>query len=490
VRAHATLALVALAAALGAAGGRVATPSAQAPTFRELADAARATLVGDFYAGQGRWRTCLAPGCSAVTSDWGADSLTYALYMRWEATHDRGLMRIFREIAAHAPRYGACRGHTCRRWSDVPEWDAIAAVRDFQVTGDRAALVRAEAGFWSVERSDAYALGACSDVNYQRPFGAGGGLKTLETDANAVKAALLLYGVTHDGRYLRVAERRYAAIRRHFLDGAVPLYTVYVLDDRARCTQIPHRFFASVNGTMAWSGVWLAALTGKARYRAQAVATAHAVSDRLADGRGIYANLQAENDVSEPLVEAMAALAPLRDGSGAATWIVRNAEAMVGARGEDGAYARFFDGPAPQAAATAWQANGSLALAFVAGHLAPAHRAGYGGAWPRAQHAAFDISELPAQIRFHGSGIALMGSLGEACCERGHARVLVDGIETFDGTGIWQNKSSANRTFRNALLFAWRWPTSSDHTIDVLPGEPNPKEGGAFAHITQELVVP
>jgi len=89
------------------------------------------------------------------------------------------------------------------------------------------------------------------------------------------------------------------------MDAALPLYTVYVYDDGTSCEQLLGRFFASVNGNMIWNGVALATATGDNRYpstrrsrpRAQSIGT-------LADGRGVFADLQAENDVVEPLVEA------------------------------------------------------------------------------------------------------------------------------------------------------------------------------------------
>jgi hypothetical protein len=66
----------------------------------------------------------------------------------------------------------------------------------------------------------------------------------------------------------------------------------------------------------------------------------------------------------------------------------------------------------------------------------------------------------------------------------------VDGVETFDRTGIWQNKSSTGRKIPGSVLFAWRWPTSGHHTLEFQPGEENPKEGGAFLHIEGYEIVP
>jgi len=100
-----------------------------------------------------------------------------------------------------------------------------------------------------------------------------------------------------------------------------------------------------------------------------------------------------------------------------------------------------------------------------------------------AVHMARDHHTLPATLTFRGSGIALLGTLGEQCCEPGRARVLIDGRETFDETGIWQNKSSSGRSIPNTVLFAWRWRSAGRHTLRFEPGIPNGKEGGPFLHL-------
>ncbi len=367
-------------------------------------------------------------------------------------------------------------------------WDAIALVDEYRATGDPTALAKAEAAFAFVERSRVYALGACPRVPYQQPGGGANKLKTLETEANYVKAALLLYDATHTQSYLSSAKDGYDAVRAYYLDGSVPLYSVYVFDDGTTCTQVPHRFFASVNGDMIWAGDALYRDTGVRSYLDQAVATGRAVDRHLGDARGVFADLQAENDVVEPLVEGMDALAA-RGYAFARTWILRNAAAAQSARAPDGSYGRFFDGPAPATTVTAWQTNGGLALEIAAAALAPRSNVPTVKAWAHARAVAHDVSTLPATLIFHGTGIALYGTLGEQCCESGHARVFVDGRETFDESGIWQNKSSSNRTIPNTLLFAWRWPRAGVHTVAFQPGVANAKEGGAFLHLTAYAVL-
>jgi hypothetical protein len=365
----------------------------------------------------------------------------------------------------------------------VAAWDAIASLREYTATRDQRALARAQAAFAYVENATQYAVGACPRIRYQQADGDANRLKTLETDANMIKAALLLYRATRESSYLAAATRTYAAVRAYFLDPRVPLYSVYVFDDGQRCTQLPHRFFASVNGDMIWSGFHLARITGERPYLDDALASARAVDHYLSDPAGVFADLQAENDVVEPLVEAMLVLA--RDGKQdfARRWILRNAAAALSARKRDGTFGRFFDGPPPRAMTTAWQTNGGLAIEIAAATLAPRQQVPPTNRWTGSRFVAHQISELPATLSFTGSGIALIGTLGEQCCEPGHARVLVDGHETFDRTGIWQNKSSSGRSLPDSILFAWRWPTRGEHTIRFEAPDTNAKEGGPFLHL-------
>jgi uncharacterized protein YyaL (SSP411 family) len=122
-----------------------------------------------------------------------------------------------------------------------------------------------------------FALGACPGILYQHTGGGGTQLKTLETGANYIKAALLLYQITHHRGYLAQAEDQYQAVRRYFLSPDVPLYTVYLFDTGSSCQQVPAQYYGSVNGTMIWAGLDLAGLTGAAAYRTEAIATAKAV---------------------------------------------------------------------------------------------------------------------------------------------------------------------------------------------------------------------
>lgn len=459
------------------------------PTYAALSAGAVTVLSGRYYTGAGLWHMCLpAAICQAKNFDWGADSLTYALYLHWQITGDPRVPPIMTALTKTAFPYGPAGGG----WSDVPMWDAIADVREYQVTKSPLALSKAAAAFAVVDSVDArlFAAGHCPAVDYQQPAGATH-LKTLETDSNYIKAALLLYQVTGRAAYLAKAQRKYQAVRRYFEDRRYPLYTVYVFDTGSRCAQVPGQYFASVNGNMIWAGADLAHLTGKTAYLAQAIATARAVARHLSDAAGVYADLQAENDVAEPLIEAMYTLATTDHQSFARAWLLDAASAAAGARTPDGAYGRFFDGPAPLAPVTAWQVNGGIALMIAAASLDPSGtpvRADP-GYWRSARFVPDDkrlagAAGRPVRIGFTGRAIAIIGTLGEVCCQAGHARVYVDGKLTFDGVGIWQDKSSSGLRLARSVLFAWRWPTPGRHTITVAPAPFNAKQGGTFFHMT------
>jgi hypothetical protein len=396
---------------------------------------------------------------------------------------------IFSSLTATAHSYATCVD--CDAWSDAPEWDAIADEREFEVTGDPAALDLAKRAYSSVADSSIYSLGACPSIHYQRSFAGNAGLKTLETDSNGIKAGVLLWRATGTAAYLDRAKATYDAVRSYFVDPALALYTVYVFDDGTTCAQVPARFFASVNGNMIWNGVALASATGEPRYLEDATATAHALDQRLADDRGIFADLQAENDVVEPLVEGFYVLATAARVDFARAWILKNAAAAItNARSADGSYGRFFDGPAPTTRTTVWQANGGLSLAIAAAALAPSERVAFDPGWAAGRSTPIDLSALPSSLSFTGSGVALYGTLGEHCCEPGHASVEIDGQTTTDQTGIWQNKSAAGEAFADTVLFAWRWPAAGPHTLQFGPSTTTAKEGGPFLHLHRYVVLP
>jgi hypothetical protein len=451
--------------------GFAASPAqaAAATSFAAAGNDAQATLLHVFYAGEGMWRTCDEPDCRDANSDWGTDSVTYTLYLRWALTHDADIGAVLAQLLGTATAYPSpCVTPDCPSWSDTPAWDAVALARESQVLGNAPkALDAAKAAFRYVQQSTSFVGGACPAIPYQQPQPSASRVKTLETDANETKAGLLIYQATGDRFYLEDAVSRYAADRAYFLDARTPLYTVHVIDDGVTCRRVPHRFFASVNGDMIWNGLALWRATGDRQYYDQAIATAKAVDTDLSDQRGVFTDLQGENDVEEPLVEAMYDLATKEHRQFAADWIVRNAAAALSARAADGSYARLFDGPA-QSTTSVWESNGGLALEIAAGALDPTGMPLRTDAWAASRLFGPPITTLPAAITFRGSGIALTGTIAKLC-QQAHVRVFIDGVQTFDQTGLWQNDAMPSG---NSVFFAWRWARAGLHTIELEPGSP------------------
>jgi hypothetical protein len=454
-------------------------------TFSLAGNQASSTLLHVLYTGGGLWRECNAPACPEANSDWGTDSMTDALYLRWTATHDPAIRTVMARLVETEPHYpDPCPHAACPWWSDTPAWDAVTLMREYEILGnDSRALAGAQQAFRYLSQSHAFTGGACPDIPYQLPQPSGIDVKSLETDANAIKAALLLYGATRDPAYLNFARARYAADRHYYLDPDAPLYSVQVMDDGKQCEQVPHEFYASVNGDMISNGVALWRATGEQHYYDDAVATGQAVDLHLSDERGVFVDIQGENDVVEPLVEAMYDLAANEHLAFAHDWIVRSAGAALSARAADGTFSRIFDGPT-QRVTSVWESNGGLALEIAAAILDPAGIAPADDTWQAAKFVGQPITTLPATIVVDGSGIALIGTLDQAVAGR-HVRVFIDGVETFDRSGLWQNASMPGG---DSVRFAWRWSKSGPHTIRLEPGDAG-EVGRSVMHL-ESFVLP
>lgn len=437
-------------------------------TFSQAAAAAQATLMQVFYAGNGSWRDCNAPQCKASDGDWGADSATYALYLRWKTSGDPSIAFTMAQLLRNAPAYGdPCASAPCPAWSDTPAWDAVAFMREGAVLGSSPdALAHAKAALRYAELSTAFAGGACTGVPYQQaqPNDRRSQVKTLETDANLTKGDLLVYAATGDRAYLNDALLRYGDDRTWFYEADVGMYTVHVLDDGSACRKVPDRFFASVNGDEIWNALQLWQYTGQRHFYDEAVALAQSVDKNLSDARGVFVDVQGENDVVEPLVEAMYDLASGQHVEFARQWILRNAAAALSARSADGTFARLFDGP-PQQTASIWESNGGIALEIAAGALDAQGMPQAADAWQGGKDYGKTITSLPATIVFDGAGIALSGTISRLCTS-GHVRVYVDGVQTFDRTGLWQNHAMPEG---DSVFFAWRWPAPGLHVVELEP---------------------
>ena len=460
--------------------------------YARYAATAIQTLEQRYYTGSGTWNMCLPAICNQSNVDWGADSLTYTLYFAAKLGETNQADPIMTALTSTARRYLAGTSD----WSDVPMWDAVADIREFQVTGDAVALVNAKDAFKLVDSLEApyFAAGACPGIDYQRRHGGRNYLKTLETDSNYMKAALLLFEVTRQPYYLTRAEQKYAAVRRYFLSPRIPLYTLYVYDQGTYCVQRQRLYFASVNGNMIWDGATLARLTKNRTYLAQAISTARAISGRLADSTGVFADLQVENDVAEPLVEAMYLLATTDHQAFARAWLLRSASAAAASRTPLGTYGRYFDGPPPLAPVTAWQANGGLAVMIAAAKLDPHGTPAQPGFWRNAVFVGRSASLPPdragqVRISFTGRAIAIIGTLSRHCCSPGHAQITIDGRRILNRAGIWQGKFSTGTTLFQSVLFAWRWRTAGRHTITITPAVPDQSTDRTFFAMTGYYLV-
>ncbi|HEX9031154.1 MAG TPA: hypothetical protein VF834_04875, partial [Streptosporangiaceae bacterium] len=173
-------------------------------------------------------------------------------------------------------------------------------------------------------------------------------------------------------------------------------------------------------------------------------------------------------------------------------WLMVNASAAGADTNPLGEFGRFFDGPPPASIATAWQMDGGMAVMMAAAALHPGGHPADPGFWLHADYypdQATLAGTHSVQVAFTGRAIAILGDIGARCCAFGHATVQVDGVPTFDRTGIWQGMDSPARRQPEQVLFAWRWPTSGRHVITIGPAAFNSEQGGSFFQMTGYLVV-
>ena len=448
------------------------------PSGRTYGDAGKAssTSLQELWFADGAWKLCLAPDCPVAQSGSGAAALTYDAYFAWRPkdSGDSSYGPLMAKIAATIPPFTRpCVNATCHTLSTVAMADAVALLRTYDPNEtDRSGLAKVTGALDALDRSKAYFRGACPEIPYAEPFGGKSMLKALATDSNYAKAAVSVAHYTLDTSYLDRGERRYLLARKFFFDPKAGLYTAYVLDDGKQCRQVPAQFQAGVNGDMIYVAYVLFVASRGAAYQAQATSVAQAVATKLSDARGILANLEDEHDSAEPLFEAFYVLAKYWNQDFALDFVTRNAAAVEGARTQTGSLGRFFDGPPPEDGVTAWQTSGGFAATLAAQALQPGDvLPSPGPGWTNARFTALGPQKMPQVIRFNGSGIALRGTLGDRCCPAG-ARVFVDGVETFDRTGIRQSYSPAGK-IPNSVLFAWQWPTAGKHEIRLEAKSPS-----------------
>src|SRR5712692_7399365 len=70
--------------------------------YQDRAARAASLLEREFYNGTGLWHMCVPLACNTKNRDWGSDSLTYVLYLRWLLTRDPSVPPIMTTLAATA----------------------------------------------------------------------------------------------------------------------------------------------------------------------------------------------------------------------------------------------------------------------------------------------------------------------------------------------------------------------------------------------------
>ena len=115
------------------------SPGTPTETFRQTSDDALQAMETVFYQ-DGNWELCVPTQCGILKYDdfdWGADSLTAALYLRWSIDGDSDIPPMMTRLDANGATYGTCTASSCPTWSDVPLWDSIAASHEHLVLGSR-----------------------------------------------------------------------------------------------------------------------------------------------------------------------------------------------------------------------------------------------------------------------------------------------------------------------------------------------------------------
>ena len=83
-------------------------------SFVNIGHDAVGALVKQLYGGNGLWHDCASAMCATHNQDWGSDSLTDTLYLRWATTHDAALLPLLSALARSGRLYAApCRNRPC-----------------------------------------------------------------------------------------------------------------------------------------------------------------------------------------------------------------------------------------------------------------------------------------------------------------------------------------------------------------------------------------
>jgi predicted alpha-1,6-mannanase (GH76 family) len=347
---------------------RQATAPGAGRTMRRAA-AAYDAFGRAFYAGSGTRAHYTekpsaggAPGAGTAVF-WRQAELIEMTEDAYRASHDRAL-RAQLVTLMNGVRYQYGRRWTRRTWNDDIEWMIIAAVRAYQITGNRLYLQMAQTNWDAV-----YARAASPDLGgglWWITGGPGRKQKNVTTNATAAIAGALLASATHDQTYLIKAERLYAWLRATLYDpktGAV--YDNVSAATSGTGTVVDKAALTYNQGTFTGAAGLLYQATHRARYWADALKAITYTRDVMSHGGLLPAEAGGNgNLLGFKGIFARWALAFLRADriKSFDPWFNLNADAAWQHRGGSGLIGPDWSRTTPASQLDSWGASSAVVL--------------------------------------------------------------------------------------------------------------------------------
>jgi predicted alpha-1,6-mannanase (GH76 family) len=180
-------------------------------------------------------------------------------------------------------RYQYGRTWARRTWNDDIEWMIIAAVRAYQITGNRVYLGMAQKN-WDVVYARAYSPDLGGGL-WWITGGTGRLQKNVTTNATAIIAAALLARSTHDQAYLAKAEQLYAWLRATLYDPRTGAVYDSVSPAKSGSGTVVNKAALTYNqGTFTGAAGLLYQATHRAQYKADALKAIAYTRDVMSHG--------------------------------------------------------------------------------------------------------------------------------------------------------------------------------------------------------------
>jgi predicted alpha-1,6-mannanase (GH76 family) len=222
-----------------------------------------------FYRQFGKGRTYFATDTSGGYADfWKQAEMIEMVEDAYDGTHDPAYEQMIVDLETQCRWYYG-KVWTNRIWNDDITWAVIAALRAYEITGDKQYLTLAQTNF---------------DAMYARAWTSefGGGMwwttqqtqKDVTTTAPAAIAACMLFKDAHDPAYLAKAKRMYAWVRATLYDartGAV--YDNVSHKPNGKGSVVATTQFTYNQGTFIGAADLLFRLTGQRSYYEDALRT-------------------------------------------------------------------------------------------------------------------------------------------------------------------------------------------------------------------------